>query len=106
MVCSIASAAPRRANRRRRARSLRQTRCAGSIGCSICGRRIAPSVPKAELHIYAGAGVYGALATKHAAAMAKVLARAEALGRCGVRRFVPVGREALKTALEGARVML
>ncbi len=69
-------------------------------------RRIAPSVPKAELHIYAGAGVYGALATKHAAAMAKVLARAEALGRCGVRRFVPVGREALKTALEGARVML
>src|ERR1700752_1916803 len=34
------------------------------------------------------------------------LARADALGAYGIRRFAPVGREALANALLGARVML
>jgi glycosyltransferase involved in cell wall biosynthesis len=65
--------------------------------------RIAPTVPQAELHIYAGGAVYG---SEDAPGMAAVLARAEALARHGVRRFAPVGRAALAAALAGARVML
>jgi glycosyltransferase involved in cell wall biosynthesis len=38
--------------------------------------------------------------------MEAVLARADALAGCGVRRHLPVGREALAAALAGARVML
>jgi glycosyltransferase involved in cell wall biosynthesis len=68
--------------------------------------RIAPAVPGAELHIYAGSAVYGAAAAPKAAPMAEILARADALGGCGVRRFAPVGREALAAALAQARVML
>ena len=68
--------------------------------------RIAPAVPQAELHIYAGPAVYGALGERRAREMAAVLARADALGPCGVRRHEPVGREALAAALAGARVML
>ena len=56
--------------------------------------RIAPAVPEAELHIYAGPSVYGALGAKRADEMEAVLARADALGRYGVRRFAPIGREA------------
>jgi glycosyltransferase involved in cell wall biosynthesis len=69
-------------------------------------RRVAPEVPKAELHIYSGPAVYGALAARRAGEMAAVLARADALAGCGVRRREPVGREALAAALTGARVML
>jgi glycosyltransferase involved in cell wall biosynthesis len=68
--------------------------------------RIAPAAPGAELHIYAGPAVYGGGAGKHAAEMEAVLARADALAGCGVRRHLPVGREALAAALAGARVML
>ncbi len=67
--------------------------------------RIAPAAPGAELHIYAGPSVYGA-ATPKAGPMAEILARADALGAAGVRRFAPVGHEALAAALAGARVML
>ena len=67
---------------------------------------IRPAVPTAELHIYAGGAVYGLTGTPRAQQMEEVLARAEAFGAAGVRRFPPVGREALASALLGARVML
>ena len=69
--------------------------------------RIAPQVPGAELHIYAGPAVYGgALGTAHAEAMEAVLARADALYAQGVRRHTPVGRDKLAEVLAGARAML
>ena len=68
--------------------------------------RIRPAVPRAELHIYAGGAVYGLAGTPRARQMEEVLARAGALAASGVRRFAPVGREALAGALSGARVML
>jgi glycosyltransferase involved in cell wall biosynthesis len=68
--------------------------------------RIWPAVPQAELHIYAGGVVYGLAGTPRAQQMEEILARADALAASGVRRFVPVGREALVRALLGARVML
>src|SRR4029077_17915983 len=49
--------------------------------------------------------VYGG-AVKGASAMAEVLARAESLTGEGVRRYAPVGREALIEVLFGARAML
>jgi glycosyltransferase involved in cell wall biosynthesis len=58
------------------------------------------------LHVYAGPAVYGALGERRASEMASVLARADALAGSGVRRFSPVGRQALAAALSGARVML
>lgn len=67
--------------------------------------RIRPAIPEAELHIYAGAAVYGG-AVKGASAMADVLARAESLAAEGVRRYAPVGRDALVEVLSAARVML
>jgi glycosyltransferase involved in cell wall biosynthesis len=68
--------------------------------------QIRPAVPTAELHIYAGGAVYGLAGTPRAQQMDEILARAGALGAAGVRRFPPVGREALATALLGSRVML
>jgi glycosyltransferase involved in cell wall biosynthesis len=68
--------------------------------------RIKPAVPAAELHVYAGGAVYGLAGTPRARRMEEVLARAGALGAFGVRRFAPVGRKELATALSGARVML
>jgi glycosyltransferase involved in cell wall biosynthesis len=68
--------------------------------------QIRPAVPTAELHIYAGGAVYGIAGSPRAQQMEAVLARAQALGACGVRRFPPIGREALANALLGARVML
>src|SRR4029077_5117073 len=65
--------------------------------------RIAPAVPQAELHIYAGGAVYG---IPSAPRMDEVLARAYMLAAFGIRRFAPVGRDELTTALLGARVML
>jgi len=65
--------------------------------------RIAPAAPGAELHIYAGAAVYGGTGAER---MRQVLARADALQNRGVRRFAPVGREGLARVLHGTRVML
>ncbi|HTZ38200.1 MAG TPA: glycosyltransferase family 4 protein [Stellaceae bacterium] len=65
--------------------------------------RIRPAVPQAELHIYAGAAVYGGA---RAGSIEPILARAEALAEHGVRRHAPVGREALIEVLTGARAML
>ncbi len=66
--------------------------------------RIAPAVPGAELHIYAGGAVYGAKGPSPQ--IEQILARADALAACGVRRFAPVGHSALAPALATARVML
>jgi glycosyltransferase involved in cell wall biosynthesis len=70
--------------------------------------RIAPQVPGAELHIYAGPAVYGGVAggTAHAGRMETVLARADALHAQGVRRHAPVGRDKLAELLAGTRAML
>jgi glycosyltransferase involved in cell wall biosynthesis len=65
--------------------------------------RVAPAVPGAELHIYAGAAVYGGVGAER---MRRVLDRADALQNLGVRRFAPVGREALVQVLRSARAML
>ena len=69
-------------------------------------RRIHPSVPHAELHLYCGPEVYGAVGDAKAAAMAAALARADALAAKGVRRHAPLPRERLIAALVEARVML
>ena len=68
--------------------------------------RIKPAVPQSELHIYAGGAVYALAGTPRARRMEETLARVDALAAFGVRRFAPVGREALATALPAARVML
>ncbi len=68
--------------------------------------RIAPIVPGAELHIYAGPSVYGDASSEAARRMEAVLARADALYACGVRRHAPVGREKLAEVLAQARIML
>ena len=65
--------------------------------------RIAPVVPEAELHIYAGAAVYG---SAPAPRLEEVLARTAGLAEYGVRRFAPIGRAQLAAALSNARVML
>jgi glycosyltransferase involved in cell wall biosynthesis len=67
--------------------------------------RIRPAVPQAELHIYAGPAVYG-IRDQRAREMDAVLGRAGALEGQGVRRYPPVGRDALAEVLAGARVML
>jgi glycosyltransferase involved in cell wall biosynthesis len=68
--------------------------------------RIAPQLPRAELHIYAGAAVYGGVPAAAAQQMETVLARADALHAKGVRRHSPVGRDRLADILAQARVML
>ena len=67
--------------------------------------RIRPAVPQAELHIYAGAAVYGG-ATKGAPEIDAILSRADALAADGIYRHAPIGREALVEVLSGARAML
>jgi glycosyltransferase involved in cell wall biosynthesis len=69
-------------------------------------RRIQPHVPEAELHLYCGPSVYGTVGDAKAAAMHEVLRRAETLAAQGVRRFAPLPRPALITALRASRVML
>jgi glycosyltransferase involved in cell wall biosynthesis len=68
--------------------------------------RIAPAVPGAELHLYSGAATYGTVGSVHAQRMEQILSRADRLAQAGVRRFAPVGHDALAAALAGARVML
>src|SRR6266851_1481794 len=66
---------------------------------------IAPAVPEAELHVYAGPTVYGA-GGEAARRMEAVLARADALYAQGVRRHPPVRHDELATVLAQSRVML
>jgi glycosyltransferase involved in cell wall biosynthesis len=65
--------------------------------------RIAPAVPQAELHIYAGASVYGSI---DASRIEEPLTRAAGLAAYGIRCFAPLRRKPLAAALSGARVML
>lgn len=69
-------------------------------------RHIAPAVPLAELHVYAGAAVYGGSVGKHTSRLEAGLARAGTLPQSRVFRHAPVGREALAGVLAAARVML
>lgn len=69
-------------------------------------KRIHPQLARAELHLYCGPGVYGAVGDQKAAAMRAVLARADALVSKGVRRFAPLPRAGLAAALGEARIML
>jgi glycosyltransferase involved in cell wall biosynthesis len=68
--------------------------------------RIAPAVPGAELHIYAGPAVYGLAGTPAACRIEKILHRADQLAGSGVFRHRPLGHGALAEALQGMRVML
>jgi glycosyltransferase involved in cell wall biosynthesis len=68
--------------------------------------RIAPAVPRAELHIYAGAAVYGLGGKPAAGRIEEILREADRLAASGVVRHRPVGHAALAEALAGARVML
>jgi glycosyltransferase involved in cell wall biosynthesis len=68
-------------------------------------KRIRPVVPQAELHIYAGAAVYGG-ATRGALEIDAILSRADTLAADGIYRHAPIGREALVEVLSGARAML
>jgi glycosyltransferase involved in cell wall biosynthesis len=68
--------------------------------------RIAPLVPGAELHVYAGPAVYGGVSADAARRMEAVLARCDDLQAQGVHRHPPIGRDELATVLAEARVML
>jgi glycosyltransferase involved in cell wall biosynthesis len=68
--------------------------------------RIHPALPAAELHLYSGPAVYGAVGDAKTDAMAAVLARADALAGKGVRRHAPLPRADLVNALEASRAML
>jgi len=69
-------------------------------------RRIEPAARGAELHIFAGPQVYGAVGARKAGEMRAVLDRANALGARGVRCHAPVPKSALVGKLRAARVML
>jgi glycosyltransferase involved in cell wall biosynthesis len=68
--------------------------------------KIAPAVPQAELHIYAGAGIYRGGMAKHQARIEAILTRVEGLAAHGVRRHDPVGPDLLAVILRGSRAML
>lgn len=68
--------------------------------------RIAPAVPRAELHIYAGPTVYGLAGTPAAVRIETILSRADRFAASGVFRHPPLAHAALAEALTGARVML
>ena len=67
--------------------------------------QIAPAVPEAELHVYAGPAVY-VLGGEAARRMEAVLVRADALYAKGVRRHPPVRHDELAAVLAQSRVML
>ncbi|HJU20073.1 MAG TPA: glycosyltransferase [Stellaceae bacterium] len=67
---------------------------------------IAPAVPQAELHIYAGAAVYGLAGSPAARRIEAILDRAGRLAALGVICHPPVGHADLAERLRGARVML
>ncbi len=73
---------------------------------SLWESRIHPALPGAELHLYCGPAVYGAVGDARSGAMAAVLARADGLAGKGVRRHAPLPRAELVKALEASRAML
>src|SRR5260370_596474 len=66
--------------------------------------QIAPAMPEAELHVYAGPAVYG-LGGEAARRMEAVLARADALSAKGVRRHPPVRHDALAAGPPPSRIL-
>ncbi len=68
--------------------------------------RIRPRVPKAELHVFAGAATYGAVGAAKADLMGEVLARANAMADQGVVVRGPVPKDRLVAEFREARVML
>lgn len=68
--------------------------------------KIRPAVPNAELHIFAGAAVYGGDSNPKAAEMSAVLDQARKLASQGVVLREPVPKAALLKELQAARVML
>jgi glycosyltransferase involved in cell wall biosynthesis len=71
----------------------------------LWAEQIAPVLPEAELHVYAGPAVYG-IGGEAARRMETVLARADALYAKGVRRHKPVRHDELAAVLARSRVML
>ena len=67
---------------------------------------ICPRVPHAEVHLYCGPSVYGAVGDAKTAAMRRVLAHAATMTERGVRVFAPLPRAELIAALRQSRVML
>jgi glycosyltransferase involved in cell wall biosynthesis len=63
---------------------------------------IHPAVPRAELHVYAGAATYG---ERNAERIERALAQARAAHAHGVRLFAPLPKTALRERLLSARVM-
>jgi glycosyltransferase involved in cell wall biosynthesis len=67
---------------------------------------IRPRVPKAELHVFAGAATYGHVGEAKSAEMAVVLNRAKSMENIGVRLRGPVPKKELVQELYASRVML
>ncbi len=67
---------------------------------------IHPNVPKAELHVFAGAATYGSVGQSKAGRMGPILERAQALAGKGVVLRGPVPKGQLVDELAQARVLL
>jgi glycosyltransferase involved in cell wall biosynthesis len=72
----------------------------------LWAERIHPALPQAELHLYCGPSVYGAVGEAKADEIAAVLGRADKLAGEGVRRHAPLPRGELAGALLSSRVLL
>lgn len=68
--------------------------------------RIRPQVPEAELHVFAGASIYGAVGAAKAEAMGRVLDKARALANEGVVLRGPVAKARLAAEMSAARIFL
>ncbi len=73
---------------------------------SVWGERIAPKVPGAELHVFAGAATYGAVGAAKSERMAPSLERAAAMAGQGVVLRGPVPRTELAAEMRQARAFL
>lgn len=73
---------------------------------ALWAARISPAIPAAALDLFSGPEVYQMTSGTGFNAMGAILARAEGMAACNVRRHRPVGRDALIGHLLEARVML
>jgi glycosyltransferase involved in cell wall biosynthesis len=67
---------------------------------------IRPAVPEAELHVFAGAAIYGSAGAAKADRMEPILQRARQLADRGVVLRGPVAKAQLRDEMAGARVFL
>jgi glycosyltransferase involved in cell wall biosynthesis len=72
----------------------------------VWSEKIRPQVPNAELHVFAGAAVYGAAGVSKAGKMGPVLERAAAMADQGVLLRGPVPKVQLAEELATARALL